>query len=878
MKIKCCGLIICFFGIFLSPVLAVDASRCFVGVPEGQGITSVVADANGNIVVGVSTPSGGELRSFNASDISVQISGAAAFAQGVSSLAIDSSGNIIAAGNDGDGKPAVMHRAIPHVENGTGYPYGYITVTNLSETPMVAASSTGTFFIGLSDYSDPYGTAWCYYRTLSWDRPNGSAAYDDADLRWGMGDTLGAIAATSQGYLLFAEQMGAYSRVGIRDNVGDGITRFGLQSAPIGYDPYTTYSNQGGWFDGTLTAMVVTADDKVVMGFDNGDVQIRPANDLESVSLASVNFGYGVTSLAVTANGYIVVATSDGGKVYVRSSDLSTDISSPVQVGGTVTGLASTGSNVVIGTSQGELFVRNETNLTSGQSVVVTSGGSGSGWNTTSAVAVTADSEFSGRGAINTINGSGISVDGLTHSTGGDTGPWGIMWLSGETLPSPQHPYVSAGTHWIKYSLDKVYPLGEMWIWNGNEEPRYNNGWVGPEGGMRQVRILASVTDDQAGWTDANANPVFEGEIPKATGAPGNPVNLAVDFAGRDAKYILIISTPGPTHNWTEDGWYDADYLSEVRFYLPKMGGDINKDCYVNMYDLKAMADQWLGCTTTGGLGCVQTPESIPSLTIAKAPIGGIAVDGILSDWPANSEWIWLNKLYYGEPSYDVTEAKFSLRWSDTTDKIYLAVVVNDPDHNFSAVPTYTADLIEVYSQGDAAGGTGWGAGGTNHYDVAQQYFVGANGSGGHWAKWADLTTVIGADAGFESAVTVNGNVITYEIGIKQFDNYGGIDQNEPTVITSLEAGILVGFDVVVDTVFDSTKFSMLSENLLTGKSQNAGQFQLYDLVDTLPQTCGNWGYFGGDINEDCRVNFGDFAALALQWLGCNNPADANCL
>ena len=327
----------------------------------------------------------------------------------------------------------------------------------------------------------------------------------------------------------------------------------------------------------------------------------------------------------------------------------------------------------------------------------------------------------------------------------------------------------------------------------------------------------------------------------------------------------------------------DVDYIDDpitdcqaVKDFGLTLAGDLNQDCKVSMADMSVFAEQWLGCTNPSGIGCVKTSESIPTYAIVKVPTGGIAVNGDLSDWPSDSEWIWLNKKYSGDSPWDVTEAKFSVRWSDVTDKIYLAVVVNDPDRTFITY-NYAADELEIYSQGSAAGGTGWGAGGTDYYDVAQQYFVGADGSGGQWTAWANLALDIGTDAEFESAVVVSGNVITYEVGIKQFNNYGGLSGGT-TEIAALEPGIYVGFDVIVDTVFSGGN-SMISENLFTGKYNDAGQFQQYELVNTLPQQyCGDWGYLGGDFDENCRVNFEDFATLGLQWMTCNDPQGVNCI
>jgi hypothetical protein len=305
------------------------------------------------------------------------------------------------------------------------------------------------------------------------------------------------------------------------------------------------------------------------------------------------------------------------------------------------------------------------------------------------------------------------------------------------------------------------------------------------------------------------------------------------------------------------------------------LSADLTKDCHVNMSDLKIMADEWMQCTAPGTVGCIQVPGDMPVHEIASVPVGGITVDGSLSEWPADSEWVYLSHLYSGDNSYDVKTAKMSLRWDGSTDKIYAAVIVDDPEHNFSDTATYTADLVEIYSQGDAAGGTGWGAGGTKYFDAAQQYFVGHKISTGKWAAWADLTS-IASSAGFESAVTLNGDKIIYEIGIKQFNNYGGISGGA-TEGTDLTAGDIIGLDIVADTVY-TNGFSMLSENMFLDKYLDAGQFQQYELVNSLSQrNCGVWGYLKSDISQDCRVNLTDFAMVAQEWLNCDDPTEDNC-
>ena len=44
-----------------------------------------------------------------------------------------------------------------------------------------------------------------------------------------------------------------------------------------------------------------------------------------------------------------------------------------------------------------------------------------------------------------------------------------------------------------------------------------------------------------------------------------------------------------------------------------------------------------------------------------------------------------------------------------------------------------------------------------------------------------------------------------------------------------------------------------------------------------LTDNCGLNGYFAGDINKDCMINFEDFAILAADWLKCSNPSYDEC-
>jgi hypothetical protein len=244
------------------------------------------------------------------------------------------------------------------------------------------------------------------------------------------------------------------------------------------------------------------------------------------------------------------------------------------------------------------------------------------------------------------------------------------------------------------------------------------------------------------------------------------------------------------------------------------------------------------------------------SMTI---PRGSVVVDGNLSEWSSGVEWVALDKVYAYSPN-DVNEARFALRWDADANKVYAAVIAYDSDHVFldEYVSWDASDRLEVHSQGDAAGGSGW----QGIYDVAQKYCVAPNTTGGCWASWAS-GDALGGDEGLEYAVKVEGEQIIYEIGVRQFDNYGGISEGE-TIVTDLEVGDVVRFDLVLNTRW-SGGFGMLSENLMTGKYNDADQFARYMLVEEV----GGPPCFErvADLDGNCAINWDDLAILVDSWL-----------
>jgi len=139
-------------------------------------------------------------------------------------------------------------------------------------------------------------------------------------------------------------------------------------------------------------------------------------------------------------------------------------------------------------------------------------------------------------GIENTINGSGLSADGLHSASSLD------MW---QTVTGVAAPFT------IQYELDQIYKLDEMLIWNYNVQFEPVLGF-----GLKDVTVEYS-TDGEA-WTVLG-----DIELAQATARDGYAANNAVDFGGAAVKYVKI------TVN-SNFGGLPQFGLSEVRFmYIP---------------------------------------------------------------------------------------------------------------------------------------------------------------------------------------------------------------------------------------------------------------------------------------------------------------------
>ena len=130
---------------------------------------------------------------------------------------------------------------------------------------------------------------------------------------------------------------------------------------------------------------------------------------------------------------------------------------------------------------------------------------------------------------------------------------------------------------------------------------------------------------------------------------------------------------------------------------------------------------------------------------------------------------------------------------------------------------------------------------GTLFLEKGQVQPIGGLGRHGIWIVENDgpasrNDAVIGAliqSGAAEYAVAVKGNTIIYEIGVPQFDYFGGFTGGQ-TVVSQMKTYKVVGFDIVASSRWGQAGFGMVPENLLTGKSDDADKFAQYTLVSQL--------------------------------------------
>jgi len=148
-------------------------------------------------------------------------------------------------------------------------------------------------------------------------------------------------------------------------------------------------------------------------------------------------------------------------------------------------------------------------------------------------------------------DGSGLSGPDENPVHVGGSGTEGTMWMSNNM------------NAWIQFNFDKPYYLGEMWVWNFNQNPAR---------GFKEVTIDYSPDGMNwftlEGWVNKLTGTA---EFPQAPGADGYAHDTVVDFDGTRAQSVRLTMVT----NWGEG---TNAGIAEVRFnkVLPRTAWEPN--------------------------------------------------------------------------------------------------------------------------------------------------------------------------------------------------------------------------------------------------------------------------------------------------------------
>ncbi len=344
---------------------------------------------------------------------------------------------------------------------------------------------------------------------------------------------------------------------------------------------------------------------------------------------------------------------------------------------------------------------------------------------------------------------------------------------------------------------------GAFEVFDGTTSVGSGTAWTSEAGAEHRIRLLLTDTD-------------------------GNP------FDGSGSTTVELRVDGDTAFNYTKTGGYSDNYIS---FY----GSRLASVDSVSLYTLDGAAavpePAVLGLLAGGLAGLLlfrrRGVSRLACFAIAAAfvvfvgtsvtnagdlPLGTAIIDGDLSDW-ADAQWMPLDAVYYGEPS-DVSEAKFAARW--TPHMIYVAVTVVDTDHVFQeAFSVWNGqDSLEIYVDPANRNTVDFNA----TYADAQGFMISTTPSGeSSWICLGGTPLASDQTAVPDFAISVDGDVINYEIALRPYDAF---DRNDPSASTELVLadGMTIGLDFTLDTKY-ATGFGMLSTTASGGKYHLAELF-----------------------------------------------------
>ncbi|MFI4911227.1 MAG: hypothetical protein ACIAQZ_06120 [Sedimentisphaeraceae bacterium JB056] len=315
------------------------------------------------------------------------------------------------------------------------------------------------------------------------------------------------------------------------------------------------------------------------------------------------------------------------------------------------------------------------------------------------------------------------------------------------------------------------------------------------------------------------------------------------------------------------------------------MAYDLNEDCYVDLGDYALMASDWFKSTDPSVEGSEWVIEdNDPNFTTLFTDLDAsqlnvyetdtVTVDGNLSEWSSSR---WYNTLFtsgYQTTSVsDVTDAEVALKWDPANpDTVYMALKVTDTNQSFAATPDAwnAGDNIEIrFSVNDTSSSETWLDNET--FDTAQYYQIFPQ-TGGFYANLGPIGTAMDAEVytDIEAAVSVDGDIITYEIALPVYSSYD-INSQSGTSYNLTDSDV-VAFNLQINSVNGGEFGGLFADQ---GHAPDGWPAFTVTLNSSLP--LGAFGFFDADLDENGMVGLSDLDTIILKWLSCTDPEGVGC-
>jgi hypothetical protein len=231
-------------------------------------------------------------------------------------------------------------------------------------------------------------------------------------------------------------------------------------------------------------------------------------------------------------------------------------------------------------------------------------------------------------------------------------------------------------------------------------------------------------------------------------------------------------------------------------------------------------------------------------------------------DFSADPNWVTNSaSLMY----WDANSERYHLKSWDTGAQYTYVNIPYSPDCSYRL--EFDVNIVSVDWAGDVR--FGFGDADMNSYDSTTwwiNYWRGDHGHGVMFNYYSDTSSGQLCDpyAFYYDLNTEYHNVIVYNASVDTL-SWKVIRVSDGVVMVDcspIEVGMFTG----IDRLYSSS----IGDNYSSGK---VGEGYIDNIV--LWASCA--GRLSGDLNDDCYVDFWDFAVVADHWLECGNPFDPDC-